>query len=203
MTRCSCRVSQRQFRVPTVSLATPRLPRGGSPAFWRYYETAKTSTSLLHALISFARRYPPWTRCFAHTGREAAADVPGRCSASVVLALAFGGGRKTDLPSSQGTLAPICPALRSRSDLHARHLLWRFDAAPHRMNGEAPTTMHLSGLHHTAFGLAPYASCRPLGSTTQCSLPAGCQPLPGGARFPLGSCIEFQCFHFLSIWAKL
>lgn len=35
--------------------------------------------------------------------------------------------------------------------------------------------------------------------TTQCSLPAGGQPLPGGVLFPLGPCIAFPSLVFYSI----
>jgi len=56
----------------------------------------------------------------------------------------------------------ICPALRPRPDLRAR-LLRRFGVVLAQQEGEGSNHTSLSGLNPTAFALAVYASCRPLG----------------------------------------
>src|SRR5690242_8375338 len=59
------------------------------------------------------------------------------------------------LPSSQGTLAHICPALRPRPDRRARRLALRCCSRRHK--GESSSDLNLSRLHHTAFVPAAYA----------------------------------------------
>lgn len=95
-----------------------------------------------------------------------------------------------------------CPALRPRWDLGARP--FRRSGTAFRYRGSrlgvqgtasAPTSSALSGLHHTAYVLAVYASQPRFASppaaapcATQDSLPAGGQPLPG--RSPAGGLCE-------------
>ena len=67
MTLSSSRVSQWQFRRPTPSLATHRLPRVGFPAFQRHYEGVTTSSVHFDGLIAFGRRYLLVLSSFAHT----------------------------------------------------------------------------------------------------------------------------------------
>jgi len=63
---------------------------------------------------------------------------------------------------------------------------------PHCRRRKLTTRVLISGLNHTAFAPAVYASCRGCPTTTQDSLPAGGQPLPDGIDYPLGSDERFQ-----------
>jgi len=90
-----------------------------------------------------------------------------------------------------------CPALRPRWDLHARPLR-RFGAAFRTSDNVGSHHKPLSGLHHTAWSLAVYASPPGLPQeSTQDSLPTAGQALPGGIGYPLGLNTRFQRYLHL------
>src|SRR5262249_45916483 len=64
--------------------------------------------------------------------------------------------------------------------------------APAMSTTKAPTTIHLSGLNGTAWGLAVYASSGRLPGPTPNSLPGAGQALPDGIGYPQGSSERFQ-----------
>ena len=199
----ACLGSEVQSPRPDASTAVPRsgaslsysqAPVGSSyPAFNRYYEGAKTS--LAHP-TGFGVTSPDGTTCgpplcLHRVARGQPRDLenfasgPRPCSCIALW-------RLRDLPSSQGTPVRICPALRPRSDPDARPISRRPDAAPAQLKTKAHNEEFISGLNHTAFAPAVYASCRGCPTTTQDSLPAGGQPLPDGIDYPLGSDERFQ-----------
>lgn len=86
-------------------------------------------------------------------------------------------------------------ALRSLS----RRLVAR-RCCPRLSQLRGPLTINrLSGLNHTAFALAVYASqlsfSRGNCTATQNSLPAGGQPLPGGIGYPQNYSVKFQSLY--------
>lgn len=84
------------------------------------------------------------------------------------------------------------PALRPRSDELHLAISVQLTRPSHSSKTPAPTGICISGLHHTAYALAVYASQRRSPDTTQDSLPAGGSPLPGGIRYPQGPNEKFQ-----------
>jgi len=183
----------------------------GYPAFNRYYETATTTASACpRTSVSLARGCPPFSRGFARRARgkfeHSARTLINRCRPNPVV----DDGHGTALPASQDTPLCLCPALGSRPGPPARGLRHtavtsycvQGDAAPPLTNRKAQTISRISGFNHAALTLAPYASCAPCGSATQCSLPSGCQPFSGGSVYPPG--IDYM-FHlpfvgFLTFW---
>jgi hypothetical protein len=127
----------RQLRLPGASCVTP-------------FVALRRNTS---------GRFP----AFARRHGEITAPTPGCCLTGVTLFLpvlcpkdAFGSPKFPANPSC------ICPVLRLRPGLHAR--LWRrFGVVLAQQEGEDPSDTSFSKLNHTAFALAVYASCRPLG----------------------------------------
>jgi hypothetical protein len=127
----------RQLRLPGASCVTP-------------FVALRRNTS---------GRFP----AFARRRGEIAAPTPGCCLTGVTLFLpvpcpkdAFGSPKFPANPSC------ICPVLRLRPGLHAR-LSRRFGVVLAQQEGEDPSNSALSKLNRTAFALAVYASCRPLG----------------------------------------
>jgi len=115
-------------------------------------------TSFVALCRNTSGRFPAFAR---HRG-EIAAPTPGCCLTGVTLCLpvsspkdAFGSPKFPANPSC------ICPVLRLRPGLYAR-LSRRFGVVLAQQDGEDPSDA-LSKLNHTAFALAVYASCRPLG----------------------------------------
>ena len=105
---------------PTVPFATPRLPPMGSPAFNRYYETAKTAASVApFASVSLARGVLRSSSCFARHGREErgpdARTLVNRCRPNPVVSRRIGAA----LPAFQDAPMCLCPALRPRPGLRA------------------------------------------------------------------------------------
>ena len=81
--------------------------------------------------------------------------------------------------------------------------LRRFGAAFRHYYDVGSHNTPLSGLHHTAYTLAVYAS--PLGLPLSCArLASGCWPaLPGGTGYPLGSTAKFQRWFLSSSLPRL
>ena len=128
--------TMRQLRLPCSSCVTPfvTLPRNTSVDF---------QLSLVRA-------------------GEIATRSPGCCLPVSPSVPAFGPKDAFGSPKFPANPSCICPALRPRPGLHARRLR-RFGFAPVSKTTKAPTTTALSELNPTAFALAVYASCRPLG----------------------------------------
>ena len=87
-----------------------------------------------------------------------------------------------------------CPVLRPRRDRVHQAI-----AAPRRglrsVNNDGSRDYSLSRLNSTAFALAVYASQAGCPGTTQDSLPAAGQALPGGVRYPQGSNERFPRYN--------
>ncbi len=118
-------------------------------------------------------------------------------------------GSQSDLSSSQGTLSCFCPALRPRSDLRAKPFAaLRF--CPAVRTTKAPASGHFFEAQSHGFSTRSIRFVPPSLTTTQCSLPAGGQPLPGGVVQPTGSlyCVSEFCslanyMLFLTFWVCL
>ena len=94
-----------------------------------------------------------------------------------------------DLPSSRGTLMTIRHVLRPRRDqIRGKGpVVNGSDVVPALPGRRRLSTTRISGLHHTAFGLAVYASQRRLPATTQDSLPVAGPSSTGRDSNPQGS----------------
>ena len=179
---------------PTVPFATHRLPPIGYPAFKHYYETIKTAASVApFASVSLARGVLCCFPCFARRDRGKPAPcawtLVTRCRPCPVVVQRIGAA----LPAFQDAPMCLCPALRSRSGLHALGLRPSKRATYCVPGGIGPPgvsrksqTIPISGFNHAALTLAPYASRTPCGNAMQCSLPSGCQPFSGGSDLPTG-----------------
>jgi hypothetical protein len=180
---CIGRVSQNRLHNPTSPFPTRRLPRAGFPAFHRYYEDAKTAPATFDG---FASRSPfdPLLRCslcvpvtgFVQKG--SASWSPGllfrRYSLSSGYACKVTGGS----PKFPGN--PCASALFSDPGPTSTPGIAASRCCPHGCDDED------SG-HNTTFGVLSHGFCTrclrfvpPSLTTTQDSLPAGCQPLPDG-----------------------
>ena len=135
-----------------------------SPGFNWYYEAATTTGRFLrHSVCSVAPQYLGSISNFRSSSRgnrRANARVLfDRCHPLLPVLCpkdAFGSPKFPANPSC------ICPVLRLRPGLHAR-LSRRFSVVLAQQEGEDPGDSSLSKLNRTAFALAVYASCRPLG----------------------------------------
>ena len=141
-------------------------------------------------------RYPVSFHCFALTAPERQAvsrDVVHSDSSHSEFLQGdsgphrFPGYPHATLPSSQipaGSTPPIAFA-----DSTMRSPLTQTERLQQSTNFRGSTVM--------ASVPTPYASCRPYGTTTQCSFPAGGQPLPGGSGYPPGiNCIFLHIYGF-------
>ena len=174
----------------------------GYPAFNRYYEGAKTS--LAHP-AGFGVTSPSGTTCDLPLSSHPVATGRPRGLET------FSSGPRPDSHNASGGFGisqvprqPPC-AFALLSDPGQTPTPGPiFDAAmlfPLFRRRKLSATS-ISGLYHTAFALAVYASCRSCPTTTQDSLPAGGQPLPDGIGYPLGCAERFQIYYhppFLSL----
>ena len=163
--------------------------------------------------LKLERRYPDLFSCFADAEGEKASRAPGRCSTGFIPFRYFqsGGGRPSQVPGiPQYTSAPLVdPGLAARSiAMSLRAMLSPLVRAGRPWQTakfrDSVTQLKCS-LHTVAIALRSIAaasrqphfvSCRAYATTTQCSLPAGGQPLPGGSGYPLGiNCI----FHHVYV----
>jgi hypothetical protein len=201
------------FLSPASPFPTHWLPRVGSPLFWRYYEDAKTSgCSSPRSSFPSSDGYLLNSISFARLGllellpRRLGVGLPVSPLAPV---LSLFGGRQSVLSSSQGTLSCFCPALGPRSDLHAKPFLGASILPPlfrlRRLQHRSLFRGSITRLSHRSIRFVP-----PSLTTTQCSLPAGGQPLPGGLLVPLGPCFVFPSLAFgfdymifLTFWVYL
>ena len=141
-------------------------------------------TAVSPHFVSFAWRYlgapairPRWPQVLRPT------DHPGVCCAGCSRS-GHSSRNGQDLPSSQGTLVTMRPALRPRRD-RVRGMgpvvNGPGEAPAPKQNGGSPR-WQISGLNHTAFGLAVYASQWRSPATTPDSLPVTGPQQPGGIR---------------------
>jgi hypothetical protein len=140
--------------------------------------------------VSFARRYLVCASCSC----SARWFGWGSCALDARLAQASGllcGEPDVPLLTRRFTRPPrFLERLRARATLSdpggasAPMILGRSGAAFRYRHSVGLRNDLLSGLHHAAHALAVYASQAPSQTTTQDSLPAGDQPLPGGTNTP-------------------
>ena len=129
----------RQLRLPGASCVTPFV--SVAPQYLRSISSFRSpvrGNRRADARVLFNRSHPLLFRCFRPKD-------------------AFGSPKFPANPSC------ICPALRLRPGLHARLSSGASVLPPHIKTSKAPAIHALSKLNHTAFALAVYASCRPLG----------------------------------------
>ena len=182
--------------VPSCGIPFPSPgPLGRVPRLPRYYGMLRFPAARPAALRCLRLAVPRRRRCFRGPAcsRSRRATPRTRRTRGFRCRLPLSGSRGGDDRVSQvpgRTPMCTCPALRPRWDRsrQARALLRRADAAFRTYPmPSAPTTIGLSGLHHTACTLAVYAS--------QCGSPrhharlaSGCRPRFAGRDWlPAGS----------------
>jgi len=138
----------------------PGSGRPRSPAFYRYYESAKTSARASPAapLVTLSPDDPGLAGEFAPEGEPAALLQAWMCldrlhPSGVCPKDACGS------PMFPGNPLCSCRALRPRSDLGALPLT-ALRCGPRRSDSEGSNYIRISRLNHTASALAVYASCR-------------------------------------------
>src|SRR5271157_5757430 len=152
----------------------PQGPFGMVPLAHRYDETLRLPAAHFAAL-RFLRLAIPRSFCVSSPfGRRCQADGSSRSLLYRLLPIRFSSRNCQDLPCSRETHMTIRPALRPRRD-RVRAMGPRVnvsDTAPAPKQNEGSPQLQISGLNHTAFGLAVYASKWKLPATAQDSLPA-------------------------------
>src|SRR5271165_3701469 len=179
------------------------------PLVHRYYETLRPPDSLFAAL-RFLRLAIPRSVCVSSPfGRRRQADGSSRSLLYRLLPIRLTSWNCQDLPCSRETLMTIRPALRPRRD-RVRATGPRvnvLDTAPAPKHNEGSPRLQISGLNHTAFGLAVYASKWRLPATAQDSLPAAGPALPDGVSYPQGFDERFHIFEMILLsratWRKV
>ena len=134
-------------------------------------------------------------------GPESTTSAPGRWYAGIVpVRIIFEGSVRLSqlfrIPPC--VLAPLSDPGPAPMHLACVPFRWRLILcmavlSPLVQTGGPERNAVFRGFSYAALTLAPYASCAPYGSATQCSLPSGCQPFSGGCISPLG--IDYM-FHF-------
>ena len=167
-------------------LSGPKSPDAASPSlhgvqeglFPRLDDSMRCSDSLPPVsprFVAFAWRYHPraW---FAPSGRDAQPWAPGSWCSGSRAGNVGGGGRVSQVPGQ-----PLCPyaLLLDPGRTEDARPLRRLDMAPARVINEGSRDEKISGLDHTALGLAVYASSWRSPDTTQDSLPAAWPRLAG------------------------
>ena len=131
------------------------------------------------------RWYPDPFHCFALTVPGKADCKPGRCSLGFILFRDSSGRFRP----SQVPRIPTCTSAKL-SDPGRTALPIAFAnstmLSPLTRTGRLQQSTKFRDSTVMASVPTPYASCRPFGATTQCSFPAGGQPLPGGSDYPPG-----------------
>jgi hypothetical protein len=164
--------------TPASPWATHRLPRGGYPAFNRYYGDAKTASArLLHLRLTLGARYPG---CFLLLGdcerkaRPRSWILLSRCDP-----IRHCPRRQEALPASLETPSPLCPALRPRADLYARPVAAFRHGPLNSYNEGSPINKHFGARSH-GFTTRCLRLKTPFPNANQGSLPVDGQSFPGG-----------------------
>jgi hypothetical protein len=212
----------REARAHRSSLHNPvpfprEGPRGASSPASSVLRTSPTSRhpsrDAASGFVSFARRYLVCASCSC----SARWFGWGSCALDARLAQASGllSGEPDGPSLTRRSARPprFLGRLRERALLFdpggasAPMIVGRLGAAFCWVNGIGLRDHLLSGLDHTARALAVYASQAPSRTTTQDSLPAGDQPLPGGSNYPARRLRRFlrrsSAHRFLLLQASL
>src|SRR6266545_3723736 len=177
-----------------------RIAPGRLLRLLRYYGDAPRPCRLSHRASSPPGSTTPRASGFAPTGKETLSPTGQELLFLRCPRPDSPRWRRQGVPGSWETPMPACPALRPRWNLSARPFTRRLGTA-FRISAipSASTTAPISGLNHAAYELAVYASQCWSPNTTQDSLPAGGQPLPGGSQYPLGLTRRFpRCLPLLT-----
>ena len=164
--------------TPASPFATHRLPRGGYPAFNRYYGDAKTASArLLRLRLTLGARYPG---CSLFLGDdEPRADPSSWTLLSRCGPIRHCPRRQEALPASLETPSPLCPALRPRADLHARPVA-ALRHGPRNSYNEGSTINKHFGAQSHGFTTCCLRLKTPFPVADQGSLPVDGQSFPGG-----------------------
>jgi len=108
------------------------------------------------------------------------------------------GGSLSDLSCSQRTLSCVCPALRPRSDLHAKPVA-ALRCCPRCQNDEGSSIDHYFEAQSHGFRTAPYASCRHRWRLRNVRFRLVANLCRVGLFNPLGPCIVFPSLVFFPI----
>jgi hypothetical protein len=189
---------------------------GRVPRLHRYYGRLRLLVTLPAMLLRASFPSPGGTSC-ARLVRVPPGVGWGSCALDARLAQASGllfgepdgpslTRRSTRPPRFLGRLSERA-LLFDPGGASAPMIVERLGAAFCWVNGIGLRDHLLSGLHHTAHSLAVYASQAPSRTTTQDSLPAGDQPLPGGSNYPARRLRRFprrsSAHRFLLLQASL
>ncbi len=152
-----------------------RLP-GFLPATLRFLRVAVTLSSLPGFAPHRAAECPAW---------------PGRCSTGAVHILRYFEKEKPGPPKFP--VNPSMPLPCSQTPVGCpRQAFAASPCCPRLSDDEGSNTDHYFEAQSHGFGIRSIRFVPPSLTTTQCSLPAGGQPLPDGIGYPLGSCKMFQ-----------
>jgi hypothetical protein len=162
----------------SLETAPPSLSRVHSPVppRHRYYEALRPPAVRLAALRCLRLAIPRFAPEFAPSDRDARSWAPGSWYSGSRAGSFRGGGRVSQVPGQ-----PFCPYALFLDPGRTEDVrpLRRLDMAPACVNNEGSRDEKVSGLDHTALGLAVYASQWRLPDTTQDSLPAARPSLAG------------------------
>src|SRR5208337_229611 len=129
--------------------------------------------------VAFVWRYRRFVPCSSPPARDIAVDQPGVGKPGLQPAVTTEMAGSLRFPSD-----PRVPAPCSWTPVGPKYArpLRRLGTAPACVNNGGSREQKISGLDRTALGLAVYASQWRSPATTQDSLPAAGQALPGGIR---------------------
>ena len=152
---------------------------GQVPPPQRYYGTLRLPAAHLAALRFLRLAIPSFVPCSSPPARDRAVDQPGVGKPGLQAGSHDGDGRVSQVPER-----PSCPCACSWTPVGPKYArpLRRLGTAPACVNNGGSREQKISGLDRTALGLAVYASQWRSPATTQDSLPAAGQALPGGIR---------------------
>ena len=137
----------------------PQGPSGWFPWFIGTMRRCDLLTVVSPHFVAFAWRYLE-RRVFVPFGRRRQADGSSRSLLYRLLPIRLTSWNCQDLPCSRETLITIRPVLGPRRDQHSATgpRVNVLDTAPAPKHNEGSPRLQISGLNHTAFGLAVYAS---------------------------------------------
>ena len=145
---------------PVAAPFPPPGPPRRVPRLQRYYGAVRRPAALPAALRFLRTTVPPRASVFVSPASPTPAwglEFSGLATPGQLLSR----WRRPGLPSSWGTLVSLCPVLRPRQ-VRTHQAIQCGSTAPALSTAKAPRDQYLSGLNHTALGLAVYASQPPL-----------------------------------------